>query len=147
MDNRLQIRLKTVASRIRSLHLGWTLAGIWLLAAVIGLVLSSGKADGTLQSENIHWLWLGASGLVALIATIVISRRNRNLSQIAERVEHRFPSCTQSLITAAGIRPEKNGRFGFLQRSVISEALRHDVTYHWKSVVSGLATRTSSRSC
>ncbi|MEM7557963.1 MAG: hypothetical protein AAF394_02450, partial [Planctomycetota bacterium] len=26
-----------------------------------------------------------------------------------------------------------------LQRSVISEALRHDVTYHWKSVVSGIA--------
>ena len=138
MDNRLQLRLLQVARRIRSLHLGWTLAAIWAAAALIGWWLSTNKRDGLIQSNELHWWWLGSSVALALAALVWHSRRGRDLGRIAERVEEHFPALNQSLITAAGIRSE-NGRFGFLQRSVIAEAIKHDVRYSWNSIVSGLA--------
>ncbi|MEC8555752.1 MAG: hypothetical protein VXZ82_12160 [Planctomycetota bacterium] len=138
MDNRLQLRLLQVARRVRSLHLGWTLATIWATAALVGWWLGTNKREGLIQSNALHWWWLSSSVALALVAFVWHSRRGRDLGRIAERVEGHFPALNQSLITAAGIRAE-NGRFGFLQRSVIAEAIKHDVRYGWNSIVSGVA--------
>ncbi|MEM8733168.1 MAG: hypothetical protein AAGG44_03040, partial [Planctomycetota bacterium] len=141
MDTRLQIRLHRVASRLRSLKMGWGLAAVWALAAAIGYLLLLGKKSGYVTWPNLHWGWGISAAVASLIAAFVIVRRNRDLTQVARRLEDHFPTLENSLITAAEQRPN-NGKFTYLQRSVIGQAIRHDVSNHWPTVVS-----TSSVAC
>ncbi len=138
MDTRLQLRLNAVARRLRSVHLGWTLTTIWLLAAGLGCALINLARAGSVSAEEAGWYLVGTATVAVFVAMIVHASRRANFSELAQRVENRFPSLNQRLITAADLRPNAaNGSFSYLQRSVISEALRHDLLYHWRSVVSG----------
>ncbi|MFN3192190.1 MAG: hypothetical protein ACE361_16885 [Aureliella sp.] len=136
MDTRLQIRLHRVASRLRSLKMGWGLAAVWAIASAIGYALLVGKQSGYVTWPNLHWGWGISAALAGLLAAILIIRRSRDLVDVAKRLEQHFPGLDNSLLTATQQRPS-DGKFSFLQRNVIGQAIRHDVTNHWPTVVSG----------
>ncbi len=135
MDTRIQLRLQAVARRLRSVRLGWTLSSIWLLAAIIGLALVWFRAE---VSGNPTWpqMWVGITVACGALAWIWNRRRWREPQQVAQHVEAYFPSLNESLLTAVSLRADERGQFGYLQRDVISGAVRHDVIYRWSSVVS-----------
>ena len=149
MDARIQHRLMMVARRWRSLRLGWGLSAIWLAAAVVGWLLLLGLRQqfspllwaGT-DGRLVMW-WLGLSGFVALCWLLQNRMRQPNWQCVAQRLENHFPSLQQRLLTAMQIgssdkvSSDKVSPPGYLQRCVISEALRHDVRYRWQSLISG----------
>jgi hypothetical protein len=137
MDTRLQHRLAKVARRIQSVRLGWSLALVWALAALAGYGLVLGLRQGAAFPLDTLWWWLGGSLLSAIVVAWIVLGRSRDWDRLARRVEKNFPTLGQRLVTAAEIRPlSTDGNFGYLQRSVIAEALRHDVVHSWSSIVS-----------
>jgi hypothetical protein len=135
MDTRLQHRLYLVAKRLYLFQLGWSLAAIWLLAVLAGWgLLQVARESG--MPKGAVWIWLGVTAAVSLLSILLIKRRYRDLTQIAARVEQEFPALNQRLITAVNLRPHApNGNFGYLQRTVISEAIRHDFSNGWYALV------------
>ncbi|MEZ6138446.1 MAG: hypothetical protein R3C53_26485 [Pirellulaceae bacterium] len=137
MEPQLYSRLKRVARRTTWFRLGWTLAAVWLIGSLIGLVMLWMLKAGTLIPRESVWWWLAGTGLASLVAMFVVGRSSRDLQRVAARVERKFPTLKQSLLTAASLRPQRaDGRFGFLQRSVITEAVRHDIVHRWKTLIS-----------
>ncbi len=135
MDTRLQHRLYLVAKRLYLFQLGWVLAAVWLLAVVVGWgLLQVAEQSGIPRSAA--WIWLGITAVASLLTMRVVKSKYHDLTQIASRVESQFPSLNQRLITAVNLRPvSPDGKFGYLQRSVISEAIRHDFSSGWHSIV------------
>lgn len=138
MDTRLKIRLHRVARRLRTLRWGWSLTRAWFVALVIGILLMLAKQQGLIQLADIHWWWIGAVAALSLIISVLAIRRYRDLENIAKHIESSFPGLDNRLVTATEIKPTE-GRFGFLERSVIAEAIRHDITHHWPTLVSSSA--------
>ena len=135
MDTRLQHRLYLVAKRLYLFQLGWSLALVWLLAVVAGYGLLQVAQQSGLP-KSVIWTWLGLTAAATLATMLLLKLRHRDLTQIASRLEDQFPALNQRLITAVSLRPNaSNGKFGYLQRSVISEAIRHDFSSGWHVVV------------
>ncbi|MEO8269727.1 MAG: hypothetical protein ABI557_08405, partial [Aureliella sp.] len=148
MDTRIQLRLAQVARRLRSVRIGWSLAAIWLLASLCGwsliIACRSGASTTIMQSladtasrERLMLWWLFASLLTAIALIAFHHLRRPNYSQVVQRLERRFPELEQRLLTASQIPIDASARpTGYLQRCVISEAIRHDVQHGWRSLVS-----------
>ena len=135
MDTRLQHRLYLVAKRVYLFQLGWSLAVVWLVAALTGWGLLKGAEQIALPKSSV-WIWLGVTAAATIVTMIMLRLRYRDLGAIAARVEREFPALNQRLITAVSLRPNAaSGKFGYLQRSVISEAIRHDFTSGWHSLI------------
>ena len=135
MDTRLQHRLYLVAKRLYLFQLGWSLALVWLLAVIVGWGLLQIALQNGLP-KSMMWTWLSVTALASLATMLAVKLRYRDLTRIASRVESQFPALNQRLITAASLRPNtSNGKFGYLQRSVISEAIRHDFSSGWHALV------------
>lgn len=148
MDTRIQLRLAQVARRLRSVRMGWSLAAIWLLASLCGWSLIVASRSGapailmqsladTASRESILFWWLIVSLLAAIALVALNHLRTPNYSQVVQRLERHFPELEQRLLTASQIQLDMSARpTGYLQRCVISEAIRHDVHHSWRSLVS-----------
>ena len=135
MDTRLQHRLYLVAKRLYMFQLGWSLALVWLLAVLAGWGLLQVAQQSGLP-RSVTWTWLSVTAAATCATMLLVKFRYRDLTQIASRVESEFPALNQRLITAVSLRPiAPNGKFGYLQRSVISEAIRHDFSSGWHAIV------------
>ncbi len=137
MEARIQRRLASVARRTAWLRLGWSLALLWVVAALLGVGLLAAARTGVAVPRSAIWFLLGLTFLGAVAVWSLISARARDLKRTATRVERRFPGLKQSLLTATEIIPQHaDGSYGYLQRGVISEAIRHDIAHRWRSLVS-----------
>ena len=148
MDTRIQLRLANVARRLRSVRVGWSLAAVWLMASLCGWLMivanRSGASTSLMQSladnavrERIMVWWLVASLLAAIVIIALARFRRPDYSQVVQRLERHFPELEQRLLTASQIQLGATARpAGYLQRCVISEAIRHDVRHGWYSLVS-----------
>ncbi len=136
MDSQLQNSLRRVARRLYRQQLGWVLAMIWGASAICGLMLVP-IGRSTAITDVFLWCWLGCTLLVAVVAAIVVRRRFGDLQWIARHIESHFPSLNQRLTTVTDMVPQlPNGQFSYLQRTVISEAIQHDIRNRWTSAIS-----------
>lgn len=137
MDHTIARRLNGLLRRFRLFHMLWSLTIVWIVIAIVGYwLLSYGRQVNGLPSQYVQ-IWIAAFGIGTLACWWYARIKHRDLRSIAALIESRFPSLEQRLTTAVELRPtEESGRFTYLQRSVISEALVHDVRHEWDSLVS-----------
>ncbi|MGV3483315.1 MAG: hypothetical protein ACO1RT_02720 [Planctomycetaceae bacterium] len=132
----LMDRVTAVARRFRSMHF-WRLMGSFAVAAsLIGWWLLGGVRDGRWSGQQAA-AGLSIATLVAGVAAFIFARRSyRNPRWIASKIESRFPSLQQRLLTALSLVPLAEKReLGFLQQRVISDAFHHSVTHRWGEAV------------
>jgi hypothetical protein len=135
-QERLWLELERVASRYRRLRYWSALAAAWLVAALVAFVvwgLDRIAGSGlTLSAPFLCVIGVSlAGGAVWLAATLAPSR-----DWVARRVASAFPELRHCLLAAIEQRPAlADGRFGYLQSSVIQEALDHARYHPWQDVV------------
>src|SRR5262245_49745745 len=135
-QHRLLFELERVASRFRLLRFWQLLATAWLVAAVGGLVVWGLKfGTGSQLSPAVPLLCLAAI-VLAGIGIWLATGSARDYSWVARRIEATFPELRTCLLAAVEQRPNlPDGRFGYLQASVIQQALRHADRHEWREVV------------
>lgn len=136
MNHRLSMELDRVASRYRRLRYWRALAAAWFLAALVGLaVWGLGRALGSalyLSVPALCVLAVALAGMCIWLAALFAPGRK----WIALRVEAGFPELESRLLAAMEQQPAlADGRFGYLQTSVIREALDHARRHEWPQVV------------
>ncbi|MCA9223418.1 MAG: hypothetical protein KDA71_24050, partial [Planctomycetales bacterium] len=137
MDRRLSRQLEMVAARIRRLRFWQAVAIAWLLPALVG---AAWWALNWRAGWSVDYAapTLGIAALLAGVAAAAWSARAaRDPRQLARRIEDRYPELKASLVTAVEIEPQlPHGRLGFLQESVVREALLHAYRHPWTGMVS-----------
>ncbi len=134
MDPRLETLLSHVTGRVQRYRFAWNLTLFWILATlvVVGLLL-----NGELPKADARGAWFGifAIGAVALVATAwLISRRQvGDRRSIASKIESKFPSLQQRLLTAVGFPP--NESLGYLRRSLVDETIHHARANDWLQTI------------
>lgn len=123
----LRTALDRVGLRYRHLQFLGGLSVGWLALAGLGALLprTEASADGLAI----------AAGIVAFGWWLVCRRAGRDPRWVARRIEARHPDLAAGLLAAVEQQPEADGRFGFLQHSVIESALAHKRAHDWADVV------------
>ncbi len=128
--------LRRVTRRYRSLYVWTSIAVCSLTATVVGVVL-------LLLSWQVGWAstWSLPALEIGVVAGIGLGiflgrRRVRDLRWLARRVEATHPELESLLLTAIEQEPDlPDGGFGFLQASVIGDALAHADRHDWREAV------------
>ena len=132
-EQRLLDELRRVAARFEKRRERLLLAAIWLSAAVVGCLLLWIFWNAASMP---YWLGLGLlllTGLTAIIAVVASRRRGYSLRFVARRIEARFPELDARLFAAVEQqRDQSSDRLGYLQATVIDEALRHGDGSDWR---------------
>lgn len=142
MEAHLQYQLGTLEFRLRRARLWRRLACCWATTAAAALSLFLiGRFTGW-NTRPLFWLVL-IGGLVAVV--IVWKRERRRAADfhgLVATIAREKPAIRHLLSTALEQEPDlKSGRFRFLQRRVINEALAHP---HWISWEQEIAKKSSS---
>ncbi len=124
--------LEAAAERIRRLWLWNSLALCWLCWAAIG------AAAAMLATRN-RWTWPEALGWLvaaALVSAFVCWRLAhcavRDPRQVARRIEARYPELGALLLSALEQAPSPRfKRLGYLESTVVREALDHGRRHNW----------------
>jgi len=137
MQSRLRWQLDRVSARYRRLRTWQVLALVWLGAALLGAgILAARRLTGMPFSAAIPLVCLTPCVLAAL-GLWWAGRSARNDVWIARQIESRYPDLGTCLLAAIELRPElPDGRYGFLQASVIQQALDHSRRHPWSEIVS-----------
>ncbi|UCG58475.1 MAG: hypothetical protein JSU70_03000, partial [Phycisphaerales bacterium] len=137
IEEALRRQLQPVVNRRRRLHLAWRLSIYWFVAGLAGMGLLGA-----------NWLWgwrsplaLAALCVAAVLATILAIYRSRRMqpdySAIARKIEQQNPDLQALLLAAIEQEPEgSDGKFGYLQKEVIGEALVHAIDHDWVETIS-----------
>lgn len=136
MNFELRQKLERVARRIRSLRLWSGLALCWLLWAAIGAaVLAAARHAG--------WSIPIAAGDLAMLATLsaiacvfASLRSARDQRTVARRIEARHPELGTLLLAAIEQADLPRERLGFLQTTVIRDAVEHGRRHNWTNAIS-----------
>ncbi|MBI2478889.1 MAG: hypothetical protein HYV60_09715 [Planctomycetia bacterium] len=136
IERRLLRQLERAAGRFRHLRVIVSWSVVWMLAAVIAAItLALNQSVGLYFSLAAPII--GAAALfVALVAGIIAMRTARDYRWVARRVEDAYPELRAALLAAVVQQPAlENGRFSYLQSTVIQDTLHHSYAYGWKRVV------------
>ena len=132
----LRGELEQVASRLKQLRLWRGLSLVWILASAVGAVLwltGSHAASGAGTVRAVVTL----TGLLAVLSALQAWLFAPGEKEAAHAVEKAFPELNSTLLTALQLKPDNpDGRFGFLQSSVILQAFSHSSMTNWANVVS-----------
>lgn len=129
-------RLDKLGARYRFLRLWQMLSLVWLLAAIAGGFLWAWKIQTTAAATMPAILLGTAALLLAMVAVWLAAHSARSYSWLAQQVEAAFPELRTCLLAAVEQRPDlPSGEFGYLQSSVIREALEHSKHHPWADVV------------
>lgn len=132
IERTLRKRLDPIVSRRRRLYLMRTLSACWFTCGLAALAL-----------WGVDWLWgwtspiafaaLCVATVTATILAVVRSRRIRpDYRAIARAIEQQHPDAQAMLLAAVEQEPQgPDGQFGYLQESVIGQALRHAINHDW----------------
>ena len=128
--------LKRVARRYRRLY-AWNAVAICCLGGAIvgfGLIVLTSPSQSTLFWTVVALL-IGCP-LAICVGSWLVSRSTRDLGWVARRIEAKHVELKSLLLAALEQEPDlPNGRFGFLQHTVISDALEHAAANDWREVV------------
>ena len=137
IDQRIRPRLERVATRFRRLRFLASLSIGWAALAVVGAACLGLNLGAGWYSQWTVPALIGSALIVPLVCRWVSRRSARDLHGIAERIESEHPELRSRLLAAIEQEPElPDGQFGFLQESVIREALAHGKCYDWLFTVS-----------
>ena len=143
-DLRLRRELDKVGARYRRLLVRTGTAACALaLAAAGGAVLARLRGAGYLVPAALL-LVLVLVPLVVLPLLLAALRAVRDPAWIARRIERRFPDLDARLLAALEQRrDDEQASLGFLQETVVLEALEHANRHPWESLVSGGTLRVA----
>jgi hypothetical protein len=135
-QHRLLFELDQVASRIRLLRFWQLLATAWLVAALVGLVLWTAKVVLARPLSPAVPLLALAAMVLAGVGIWLATASARDIRWVARQIEAAFPELRTCLLAAVEQRPNlPDGRFGYLQSTVIHQALLHADRHEWREVV------------
>ncbi|MEO6002349.1 MAG: hypothetical protein ABIZ04_06330 [Opitutus sp.] len=127
----LRHRLSRVAGQLRALAFHRSGLRIWSVVSAFAaaLIVLSPKvpAIADYAAPALLVVFVVASSLAAWLAW----RDRSDVFTAARHLEQRFPELRSALQAAVEQRPEPEGQFGFLQRRVINDVLRHAETHDW----------------
>ncbi len=133
MTKQLRAQLIRVQQRLRTEFRWIRFASMGTLGAVlVGLLLLS---DQAIETGTLAWI---AGVLVAMCCLVgVVSRRHfGSTANIARRVEQKFPELQQRLLTAVGTLERAGNRpLGYLESTVVDEAVTHGQRVGWENLV------------
>jgi hypothetical protein len=132
MEPRLQNQLAGLESALRQARLWRRLAGCWVFAAVLCILLFLIHGF-TGWSSRLIWALPLLAGVGAAVL-VLMKERNRpgDLPVLVASLERTHPELRHLLSAAAEQQPDPNfGGFNFLQRRVINEVLTHRQRHLW----------------
>jgi hypothetical protein len=136
IQDRLWLEVEKVADRYQQLRFWRALTVGWLVAAVIGLGLG---AVGIATAHDLSSAWPVLGGVAAVLVVIcawLVKALAPGHDWVARQIEAEFPDLHSCLLAAVEQQPAlADGRFGFLQESVIRQALVHAACHPWPQVV------------
>lgn len=136
IHNRLQHELDRVAARLRYLRFWQVLALTWITAAALGGGLVAWKLYAGLPTPVTLSVLLVVTLILAGLAVGFALRSARDYEWVARQIESAYPELRTCLLVAVEQRPDlPGGRFGYLQASVIHEALQHARRHEWEEIV------------
>ena len=148
IEKALRKRFEPIVKRRRLLYLAWRLSAWWCI---------SGLAALALWGVHRFWGWSSPSLITGLcIATAMMSilvmyraRRIRpDYHAIAQAIEQRHPEARAMLLAAVEQEPQgPHAQLGYLQESVIGDALRHAMSHGWLRAVSAEKLAAANFSC
>jgi hypothetical protein len=135
-QHRLLFELDRVASRFRLLRFWQLLAAAWLVAALAGLALWGAKVGLARPLNPAPPLLAVAALALAGVGVWLATATARDFRWVARQIEAAFPELRTCLLAAVEQRPDlPDGRFGYLQSTVIRQALMHADRHEWRQVV------------
>jgi len=136
IQDRLWLEVERVADRYHQLRFWRALAVGWVIAAAVVLLLS---ASGVVTSRNPSVIFpvIGSVATVLVVlCALAVHATKLGPEWVARQIEAEFPDLGSCLLTAIEQQPAlTDGRFGFLQESVIRQALVHAACHPWTQVV------------
>jgi len=136
IDSALYHRLTPVVRRFQMRRLFLTLASIWTVATLIGLLLWSLKANGTYHSMAALPTLLATTFIASVIGIWYSMRGGYEFARTAKDLEERFPELDSSLLTAIEQQPPTpHGTLGYLQQEVVRKAVYHGYQNSWLRIV------------
>ncbi|MHC4627408.1 MAG: hypothetical protein ACYTDV_10550, partial [Planctomycetota bacterium] len=132
IEEALRKRIEPIVERRRRLHLALRLSIYWLIAAFAGvLLIGANKLLG--WGPPLAVALLCGAAVLATIVTIYRTRRMQpDYKAAARNIEQQHPEARALLLAAIEQEPEgPDGQLGYLQESVIGEALRHGAKHDW----------------
>jgi hypothetical protein len=133
----LLAQLDRVAARQRWLRLFQVLSLVWLVAAVLGGALWAWRLQTAAPMTGLASLLIVVVVALAMLVTWYVLTRPRNYVGIAVQIEQTFPELHTALLAAIEQRPDPAiGEFGYLQTSVMREALQHAYRHQWAEIIS-----------
>ncbi len=131
----LRTELHKVASRFRQLRLWKALAIAWFLAAVVGFCIWA-SANPVGRPQVVVPLLGGLAATLAMAGVWLSKSGDPDPVKVAQEIERTYPELKSCLLAAIEQRPDlPDGRFGFLQSSVILQAVSHSALNDWRKVV------------
>jgi hypothetical protein len=135
-QHRLLFELDRVASRIRLLRFWQLLAAAWFVAALAGLALWVAKVALARPLNPAIPLLACVALLLAGVGIWLATTSARDIRWVARQIEAAFPELRTCLLAAVEQRPAlPGGHFGYLQTTVIHQALLHADRHEWCQVV------------
>jgi len=133
MEPRLQKQLGGLESAIRRARLWRRLAGCWLAATALCLLLLLIHGS-TGWSSGLVWTLPLATGVIAAVFVCAIEQgRPRDFRALVATLEREHPDLRPLLSTAIEQQPNpESGEFHFLQRRVINAVVTHRHQRLWK---------------
>ncbi len=136
IHEQLWLELDKVGARYRNVRFWGAMAVGWSVAAVVTLLLKMFGIMSVPEWSAIGPLFGGVAVTLVIMAAYVAKGLAPKHEWIARQIEATFPDLRSGLLAAIEQRPAlPGGRFGFLQESVLREALHHAASHSWASVV------------
>jgi hypothetical protein len=146
MSGKLWQALEQVGSRYRRVRLFGGLAVCWLmLGLVCGVIAVVQETSGAVWAAGTWHLsvLVAAASLLGILCAGVALRSARDRRWVARRIEKRHRDLRAELLAAVDeVEATPEGRLGFLQETVVREALAHRRTHDWNETVPTWVLRT-----
>ncbi|EMI20412.1 putative membrane protein [Rhodopirellula maiorica SM1] len=135
MEKTLRKRLHQVTSRFQERRLGWLLALIAIAFAGLAWGLLPAARAGQIMGSQTAVVLLSVAALSMLVAWAMTRRSFSDPHSIASKIESKFPSLQQRLLTAVSLSLRQENSSGYLQQRVIREACDHSQRHRWTETV------------
>ncbi len=136
IERRLLRQIEKVAGRWRHRRLLTAWIVTWLAIIVIAwLIVAANRMVGW-YLPGVTWALAAAAAVGALAAIGLAWRSGRDPRRLARHIESCYPELNTALLAAIDQQPELPGeRYGYLQATVIEQALRHAYRVSWLKTV------------
>ncbi len=134
IERQLKQQLDRVASRMWAIRILAGLAAVWTMVAGVGAVWLALRVQVWFQADIAFGGLVAVAAAVSLIYALWAGRFARDPHRVGQVIERIYPDLNSSLLTAINQRPTRDGRYGFMQESVIRQAIFHGMSRRWAKV-------------